>query len=495
MSMALMQFHRRVGILACGALLLWSLSGAMHPLMSRYQPQPAARSAPLVAPLASDSPALKEILAREGLRVLTEARLVQLPYGPAWRVETGKPQATARYFLAANGEEVPDGEHRHAEFLARHFLGDEDSAIAAIERIERFGGNYPYVNRLLPVHRVDFAREDGMQVFVDTRQALLATLVDTRKARMNWVFVTFHNWRFAEVDDEARATVAALFLFTVLATPLLGFRLYRRRRSLVLKGARAWHRRLGVTVSLVVLLSSASGLWHLLKGVQDRVSAPEGPRRALQTLAADTLDTRGLTSNSPVQSLVLLSHEGRSWARVTALAPETPTAARSRHDGESSAEGHGGHGGGSSDAPAFEVRYVPLDTEEPTALDEVRYAFALAGQLSGHGVPEPMGTPIAIFDGEYGFINKLLPVMRFKAADSRLYVHAETRTLAAAVGPADYAEGWSFAQFHKWQALEALLGRWPRDLLQISFALAIALVSLLGLVLFARRAPAQARKN
>jgi len=493
--MTLMQWHRRVGILACGALLLWSLSGAMHPLMSRYQPQPAVRTAPLVAPLAPDAPSLEEILARESVPALTEARLLQLPYGPAWRVETQAPKAAARYFLAANGEEVPDGELRHAEFLARHFLGDEDSAITVIERIEHFGEDYPYVNRLLPVHRAQFAREDGMQVFVDTRQALLATLVDTRKARMNWIFLTFHNWRFAEVKDGARAAVAALFLIAVLATPLLGYRLYRRRRSLVLTGARAWHRRLGLTVSVVVLLSSGSGLWHLMKGVQDRAGAPEGPRRAAQTLPADTLNTRRLRLDEPMQSLVLLSHEGRFWARVTTLAPKTDGTTHSHHDGNHGAEGHGGHGGGRSDAPAFEVRYLPLDDRQPATLDEERHAFALAGQLSERGAPEPTATPITMFGGEYGFINKFLPVMRFQTADTRLYVHAETRTLAAAVDPADYAEGWSFAQFHKWQALEPLLGRWPRDLLQIGFALAIALVSLLGLVLFARRAPVQARKN
>lgn len=493
--MTLMQWHRRVGILACGALLLWSLSGAMHPLMSRYQPQPAARTAPQVTPVASDSPALKEILAREDLPILTEARLVQLPQGPVWRVETEGQKAIARYFLAVNGQEMPDGERRHAEFLARHFLGDEDSAIATIERIEHFGGNYPYVNRLLPVHRVEFVREDGMQVFVDTRHAQLATLMDARKERMNWIFVTFHNWRFAGAKDDARVAVAALFLITVLATSLLGFRLYRLRRGLALTGARAWHRRLGIAVSLVVLLSGASGLWHLLKGVQDRASAPDGPRRTAQTLPAHTLQTRGLTSDRPVQSLVLLSHEGRSWARVTTLVPNAHATAHSHHDDGHEAEGHGGHGGSRGGPPVFEVRYLPLDSQAPDVLDEERYAFALAGQLSERGTPEPTGTPIVMFDGEYGFINKFLPVMRFDAADTRLYVHTDTRTLAAAVSPADYAEGWAFAQFHKWQALEPLLGRWPRDLLQITFALAIALVSLLGLVLFARRGPAQSRKN
>jgi len=489
--MTLMLWHRRVGMLACAALLLWSVSGAMHPLMSRYQPQPMARAAPAISPLAPDTPALSSILTRAALDAVTEGRLVQMPYGPAWRVETDDAGGVPRYFLASSGDEIPDGERRHAEFLARHFLGDSESSIVAIERIERFGGDYPYVNRLLPVHRVDFARRDGMQVYVDTRQTQLATLVDARKARMNWIFVTFHNWRFAQASDRARAAIAAIFLLAVLATPVLGYRVYRRRRGLALKGVRGWHRRLGLAVSVVVLFSGVSGFWHLLKGVQDRASMPEGPRRTHQILQADTLDTRALQADTPMQSLVLLSHDGASWARVTSL-PDVQSATPRGHAAEA---GHAGHASAGATGPLMEVRYIPLEGKTGVVLDDERHARILATQLSESGPPEPTAIPITMFGGEYGFINKLLPVFRFEAGDTRLYVHVETRTLAAAVNAADYAEGWSFAQFHKWQALEALLGRWPRDLLQIGFALAMTLVSLLGLGLFWRRGPAQSRKN
>ena len=71
------------------------------------------------------------------------------------------------------------------------------------------------------------------------------------------------------------------------------------------------------------------------------------------------------------------------------------------------------------------------------------------------------------------------------AANDRYYVHLDTATLAAHVDVLDYLEGWSFAHLHKWQWLEPI-GRWPRDLVMMAFALTAAAVAALGVWLFLR---------
>lgn len=97
-------------------------------------------------------------------------------------------------------------------------------------------------------------------------------------------------------------------------------------------------------------------------------------------------------------------------------------------------------------------------------------------------------TTLTTFGGEYGFINKLLPVVRVQLADgARLYLHPDSATRAARVTQADYAEGWLFANLHKWQWLE-FIGRWPRDVVMIIFALGGAAAALAGLCLFIGRA-------
>jgi hypothetical protein len=487
---ACLRWHRLLGALACAAVLLWSLSGALHPLMSRYQPRPASFTAPLLTPLPVGAPALSAILGSAGIPRVTHARLVQLEDRPHWQVALpGAPGL--HYFNAADGSPLPDGEARHARFLARHFLGERAAAISAVTRVEDFGGEYAWVNRLLPVYRVDFARPDGMRVYVEPRSAQLATLIDDRKALFNNVFVLLHTWRIPGLPEPLRLALAALCLLAVTATPVLGIGVWLLRRGLpVSAGLRRAHRVLGLTVALAVIGSGLSGAWHLAKGALDRGAGRQLPLRLMPAMAASALDTASLpTWPAPLLSLRLVDVEGRVQARFVA-----PAAASPAHHVAT----HAGHGGHAAAPPAPVVTYRALDGQPAGSLTDLDYvrrlvtALVLPCEQTG-----PVGRACAQaapgaarcvdgFGGEYGFVNKLLPVWRFEAGDMRLYVHTETDALAARVTPVDYAEGWTFATLHKWQALD-FLGRAPRDLLQIAWALMSALTALLGLRLLLRK--------
>lgn len=461
------RWHRRVGLLGCFGLLVWSLSGALHPLLSRYQLPPASFLPPAIEPPPAGAPPLAQILARAGIGRVSHARLVPLQTGAAWQVELPG-AAGLRYFSAARGEEIPEGERRHAEFLARHYLGEPEAPVRSVERIERFGGEYAWVNRLLPVHRVAFDRPDGMRVFVETRSGLLGTLLDDRKALFNRLFVLVHTWRLPGLPEPLRVGLAGASLLAVLATPLLGLALWLARRGLAPGDpGRRWHRRLGLAVALMVLASGASGAWHLGKGVVDRRAQRELPMRAGQDLPAAALATTPLAGwPRPLLSVSLVESGGRVHARLVEPVDGAPP----------------------------RVLYLALATGPDAApLEDLAFAGELAGRLApecAEACDPARAQLVTRFGGEYGFVNKLLPVWRFEAGDTRLYVHAETGALAARVSPADYAEGWSFARLHKWEWLDPL-GRPVRDSLQILWALLSAATALLGIRLLAggRRRP------
>ncbi|MFX5130564.1 hypothetical protein ABTC50_20585, partial [Acinetobacter baumannii] len=75
----------------------------------------------------------------------------------------------------------------YATLLARHYLGDQQAAIKASRIITEFDDEYVYINRLLPVWRIDFDRPDGMRVYVDTGTAKLGAMVDDRKAMLSQI--------------------------------------------------------------------------------------------------------------------------------------------------------------------------------------------------------------------------------------------------------------------------------------------------------------------
>lgn len=94
-------------------------------------------------------------------------------------------------------------------------------------------------------------------------------------------------------------------------------------------------------------------------------------------------------------------------------------------------------------------------------------------------------TPITEFKGEYGFINKRLPVykVQYKANDNeRWYVEPSTGELAAKINDTNLREGLSFAMLHKFHFVDDI-GKTTRDVLTVIAALGNLAVALIGIVL------------
>jgi hypothetical protein len=116
-------------------------------------------------------------------------------------------------------------------------------------------------------------------------------------------------------------------------------------------------------------------------------------------------------------------------------------------------------------------------------------AKALAARYSGLAAThlrEP--TLVTTFGGEYGFLNKRLPVWRVPAeapGHPRYYVELSSGALAARVDDLDALEGAVFSVLHKWQWGD--LPKDLRDLLAATAAIGNVLVALIGLSLLVRR--------
>ncbi len=465
------RWHRRLGFLASVGVLIWSVSGAMHPLMSRYQPQPATRASPVLEPTDTTAPTLRAILVANDIASIVRARLVQWPAGAFWQIEPAL-DAPLRYFSRTDGNELAHGDALYAEFLARHYLGEPRAAMSELARLTRFEGDYPYVNRLLPAYRVAFASDPGRRVYVDTATSGLATIVDARKALFNDIFATLHLWRFFGEHAALRAGVAAILLGAALVTPVLGLAVYWRGRGRPAPSrARRWHRRLGLVIVVTLACSTASGAWHLLNGVRAAVARDRSAPRALAPIpVAELPATPPTPPDGALAELLVDRRDGSVDYRWRGAPP--PVAAPVAHHGGAHATTH--HAPASAEAAYARELALRFSGLPPAAIEDVRRVDA--------------------FDGEYGFINKRLPVYRVEFATpraDRYYVHLETATLAAHVDRPTYAEGWTFGNLHKWQFLDPL-GKGLRDALQIGFAILNVAVALIGITVFGR-APRRGR--
>lgn len=226
--MRLARWHRRLALWLALPVLAWSLTGLLHPLMSRWQPSAAERQPPatmLAAPAGlswSDYPAPARVLPGE-LR-LRELRALTWQGRGYWLLQ--RPSGGISYVDARDGRPV-DIERELVITLARHYTGERQAAVS-LSRVTGFSDEYPAVNRYLPVWRVAFDRPDGLVAFIEPRGLLLAGLTDTWKTRFTGLFGNLHSWKWLG-SEPVRDAAMTLVLVSIVVLVLSG--LLRARQA------------------------------------------------------------------------------------------------------------------------------------------------------------------------------------------------------------------------------------------------------------------------
>jgi uncharacterized iron-regulated membrane protein len=492
-SGTLIKWHGRLGLIAAVALMLSSLSGMLHPLMVRLQPAPAKTALDHRVPALDEAMAPGRLLATNDISEMNDLRIVHWA-GESYYQVTLTPMGPRHYFRAIDGALLADGDRKYAEHLAREFVGEAKAPVRGATIIDAFDWEYPRINRLLPVWRVEFDRPDKMRAYVDTRTGRLGTLVNRTKAFSSVEFAILHRWQWLEaISPVARVIALSLILAAAITVTLSGIWLYVARWSQISGrwNLRRVHRVWGISVSLASLIFVLSGGYHLLyMGIRgdagERAPAPIELHRAadLKISPAEALKKSGFEA---VEAISLARLGGRTYYRVQ---PALPRAGTAHHHG-----GHIPHGKvtpgqvGAPPAPAF---VSALDGE---ILSDGLSRFA--AEIARNAVAaEPVGKAASIteFDQEYGFAFKRLPVLRVNfAGNVAAYVDPADGAIAAVIDSRDFAEGWIFGNIHKLDWLINFAGTAGRDLVAALLALALAITAFLGIALFIKQARAARR--
>lgn len=465
-----LQYHKWLAWLGAAGLLLFGLSGMLHPLMLWTGPVPAAFYPPKAVMQAGQAAAIPRILSQHGITAPLLVKLV--PSGEDVLVQvTDAPDRPRRYFDPETGLELEGHDMRHAIGLARYYSGEKLADVAAVEFQTAFDNAYPWVNRLLPVYKVTFDTPDQRTVFVHTELNALANLTNNWKTTLQTLFGLVHTWNFLDGMEALRVVAMGVLLASLFTLTVAGMVLACTLKARPGPSApRRWHRRMAYVLWLPLLAFSASGSYHLLqysygentRGMRMGMPLPVQPQALEQSGAwlarYDGVELGGVS--------LVMGEGGRLFYRLGLAESGAMPSREQKYDGVAQERG---------------AVYVDAATGEESAMGDKQMARFVAGWHQSGERPAQLSR-IHAFSSAYDFRNKRLPAWQVDYPSGQtLFIDPAGGLLIDRASPPEKLEAMVFAQVHKWNFIGDAIGRFPRDVLVWLVLLSAIALCVLGL--------------
>ncbi len=138
----------------------------------------------------------------------------------------------ALYIDASTGALFEDGDREIALQLGERFTGVSREAIQNAELVTRFGPDYDFRNKRLPVWRLDYGAPINATIFVDTTSGVLADRTPDHAKAEQWSFSYLHKWNFLHpLGREAQNIIVSFaVVFCLIFMAGIGLTLDLRRR-------------------------------------------------------------------------------------------------------------------------------------------------------------------------------------------------------------------------------------------------------------------------
>ena len=481
------QWHRKLAWVGGVGLLVFAFSGLLHPIMVWTSPQAKAFFPPKLEVSTGLFNRLVSTIQRYDLREAGMMKVIATHAGPMLQVTPAANSAgiePRRYFDLSTDTERPGFEWEHAAWLGAYYTGLPQELIRRIELKTEFDNEYPWVNRLLPVYRIEYERGNNLVAFVYTETNALASLSNERKRFLQTLFGVLHTWSWLDSNESLRVAMLASALLCVIALVVAGtFMFFRLKRRKIPDRSRRLHRALaGYLLWLPLLLFSTSGLFHLLQssyGSQERgMQLGEGLMLDPQRLMTPG-DRVASLAGKAINSISIVQRAGGEVAyRMSVAAGEhhQMPSKNARFDGRA-AEKRALY------VDAYSGKQLDYTDLEHTEYLVTRFKNIDRNQISNLAL-------ITRFGPDYDFRNKRLPVWMVNVENNsglRLFVDPASGLLVDQLEMRQRIEGYSFSLLHKWNFLRPLVGRETRDAIMSGLMCATLVIAILGLRLSYKR--------
>lgn len=483
------RWHRVTSLIAALPILLWSLSGFLHPVMNSFKPDVRNQFLPTAAiDTTKIHVSLQQALEQNKISSLHNFRIIKLDCSYYYQIQQND-NDTLIYLNCVDGRLLKNGDRLYASYLAQRYLSEPvtdkkqktqghqmaadissmamtftekksytKTKITAVALVIEFDSEYKSSNVLLPVYKVSFDRRDNIRLYIETSTDRLAAAVDNRKAWFINFFAIAHTWSFLDGLGKTKNAILGIFSLLCFITSVLGFYVYniigKKKAS---SAGKSWHRTLGNVFVATTALYGMSGAWHAFHKFSDK-SGTE--------IVADRSQFSPAEANFSLSNLMKLTKQNEKLTNVSIV----------KMNDENFWQMYVSNG------KEKQKRYINTKTSEVLKDGDTKYGCYLACRFSNksnHTITH--SKCLNNFTNSYSMMNKRLPVIEVGFDEKEnYYVETSTGHLSAITDPYDKAERFSFSNLHMHHYLEDWLGKTVQRTFLILTTLGLLLLALTG---------------
>ena len=462
------KWHRWLSVSMAIPVLMWIISGIMHPIMTSFKP--LVKKQFLESKVIDTSKihiSLKNALQTNKISSILNFRIIELDKTYYYQVKL-KERVHPVYISATDGTLNLKGDYNYAIQIAKQMLGDT-SSVKNVSVLYDFDEEYVYVNRFLPVYKVHFNRADGIRLYIDTDGAKMALAMDNSRRAFNKFFVNFHSFGFLNCFGNFRLVVLVGLSMLSFITAVFGIYIWfvvsrKNKKQHDKTKHKKWHAKIAIYTAITTLGFTFSGALHAYEKFKPDNRNNYCHQPEIQT---DVLDLN-------IAQLFKHSLNDGEITNVSIVSIDEKLFWQIYHKGKKG---------------ELKKNYRYISDFSKLYNGDSLYASFIANKFSGNKSQEIIESKeILKFQGEYGFVNKRLPVVKVqynKNDNERYYIDTSTGKLSLKVQDKDLLEGYSFSMLHKYHFLD-FFGKLTRDIATVIAASANLLVTLIGILLFVK---------
>lgn len=494
------KWHRITSLLVAVPVLLWTVSGFLHPVMCSFKPEVKNSHMPASEIDTSKiTVSLKEALQLNDIDSFQNFRIVKLYKGLYYQVwQRGIDSLT--YLNCESGNVLMNGDKHYAAYLAQRYMWEETgtqkadehdhgkmtasisggapipvktvagvrptSKITSTKLLTSFSKYYKASNKILPVYEVAFERNDSIRLYIETKADRLTFASDQNKRWFTSFFSLTHSWSFLNGLGKTKSVLIGTFSALCFLSSVFGFAVYNVLKSKK-RGAsksKGWHRTLGNVFLLTTLLYAFSGAWHAF------AKLPTKPNLA----AFEKANIGSSEVDLSIQTIFSFLSPGEKLSNISVVKMNNTTYWQASY----------------KKGKDVLKKYINTKTSGVLINGDAQYGAYLASRFKNE--PVMAINAATAFSHRYSMMNKRLPVMenRFAGGDA-VFIETSTGEVAAVIKPSDEAERFSFSNLHMHHYWEMWLGKVngkaAKNTVLISSTLGLLLLAFTGALIYVRK--------